>query len=211
MKKTALIFFAGLIFSCSSNQHSEQSTEAAETDISLPGFYTGEIVCESCDSKFIELELFEDSTFLLMESYTASSEIPSVLKAGYWNSESLVTPAESYLLSIDKNNVFLKSEDNTGFAAMIKTDGKISTTNTFKARGYFFYWADASTFTLCGGKRYPVAYTEEHYQAELLFLEKNTDELILDLIITIETIPNQDGIVREQVLIHRVIGKAGNC
>jgi hypothetical protein len=206
MRNLILFTLIALISACkNSSQISKETDQVA--------FYSGYLQCEECGKVFVQLELKNDNTCIITD--TEESDSPETkLTMGTWKKENnllhIKTAALAPSFKMSNNQISIAFDENYT-TVLEKTNGKIDLSQPFIARGEFFYYADASTFTICNGKRYPVAYTEAHYEAEKMFLSKKNEKIYIDMLISIETKPNQDKIIMEQVFIHRVLNEAESC
>lgn len=207
-------------WSCGSNSPKQAVNEPT---VSVIGYYADTLPCADCNGIYTQLELKNDSTFVLFETYVGKDTV-AYCTLGFWaeidgqvqlaldlQSEKVFkSTAEGLeLLDIDKNEI----ESKYSYLLRRKNDS-INYLKPFRVVGRYYYRDNLTTLTLCNiRKQFPVMPGLENSTAEKLFINNKGEVLFIEATITIENKPNLEGVVTNQVIIHKVIRKLdiSNC
>lgn len=174
------------------NSCTENTTLSAEDELdkaklttfinAQPGFYKGTTSCIDCEEILTIIELKDDETAILFETYIGKEELPYTT-FGTWSSsnenitftdgngdERLYKATSEGLIAVD-----LVDSDNKNI--LNKYNLTIDFTKPFIAEGRYFYMADAHIFTFMGSEKvYPVITNQENFKIEQQFLKLSDDE-----------------------------------
>jgi uncharacterized lipoprotein NlpE involved in copper resistance len=218
------VFCAGLLLvSCSGSVTPHKTKEVPQEIGELPVVYSGSIIFSEEASAHSEVELFADSTFLLLRRINNDTTWNGVFGNWFINSSGKLVldagrDAQLILGVMESSMVILNSEgervERSEQFVLRKLTGSTLSNRSFTAHGEYFYMADAAIMKFCGtgDKVWPVAASGDNLSAERLFLQEkslNPDEKVfVEAIISIVVMDNMEGNIRPHVLIHSLLGRS---
>lgn len=210
-------------FSCEGpSGASEQKARQLTVDL-MPQFFSGSIFFSEAASAHSDLELYEDSTFLLLRRINNDTIWNGVF--GRWKNDSsgmIVldggTQAQLNLKLMESALLILNSEgeqveDSEQFMLHQLSDSSMIG-RRFVVEGEYFYMADAVVMRFCatGKKAWPVALSGDNLQAEKFYLIESSSrpeqKVFINAEISVFMDTGMEGDPRPHIMIHKFLGGA---
>ncbi len=174
-----------VLYSCSRNpqeEAKESESESATFVDAQPGFFKGNLPCKDCEGILTLIELKDDSTAILFETYKGKDEIPFATFGTWSSTNELVTftdgsGTERLYKATEEGLIVADLADSEHNISLDRYKLTIDFSKPFISKGRYFYMADAHIFTFMGDKIvYPVITNQENLNVEQQFMQLSEDE-----------------------------------
>ncbi|MDP3461855.1 MAG: hypothetical protein Q8S18_03590 [Bacteroidales bacterium] len=218
----SIVLIALNALSCNTTGINKSVENSASEKIEVSGFYSGSYVMSEMASAHSDLELFADSTFLLLRRINNDTIWTGIL--GIWtirNGNQLQLGAgrdmQLYLKIMQGQLLILNSEgemiDKEQQFVLKNIPDSSAFDRLFISQAEYFYMADAAIMRFCGdGKTWPVAVGGDNLNAERLFLKENAfnpnEKVFIEALMSITSTENMEGNIKPHIFIDQLMGRS---
>jgi hypothetical protein len=210
-----------MLISCAGSGTPHTTKDVPQEIGELPVVYSGSIIFSEEASAHADLELFQDSTFLLLRRVNNDSVWNGVFGVWSLNGFGQVVldagrDAQLILEIMESSMLILNSEgervDSDQQFVLNKMTNATLLNRRFIAKGEYFYMADAAIMRFCAiaDKAWPVAMGGDNLSVERFFLKEISarpgQKIFVEAEISILFDSGMEGNPRTHILIHEFLG-----